>query len=66
MQITPNSIETMAGPSEWFTGAVYVDPVAAPSDQSRLQALLSVAVHSGIRDAVSDLRHTRYIRRCRA
>ncbi len=24
MQITKNSIETMAGPSEWFTGAVYV------------------------------------------
>ena len=28
MQITRNSIETMAGPSEWFTGAVYVDTVA--------------------------------------
>ena len=31
MQITKNSIETMAGPSEWFTGAVYVDAVATPS-----------------------------------
>ena len=31
MQITKNSVETMAGPSEWFTGAVYVDPVATPS-----------------------------------
>lgn len=38
MQITRNSTETMAGPSEWFTGAVYVDTVAAPSDRSRLQA----------------------------
>ena len=38
MQITQNSIETMAGPSDWFTGTVYVDAVAAPSDQSRLQA----------------------------
>jgi quercetin dioxygenase-like cupin family protein len=38
MQITPNSIETMAGPSEWFTGAVYVDSVAAPSGPSRLSA----------------------------
>src|SRR2546430_15800556 len=38
MQITPNSIETMAGPTEWFTGTVYIDAVAAPSDQSRLQA----------------------------
>src|SRR2546423_5248575 len=38
MQITKNSIETMAGPSDWFTGAVYVDTVAAPSGPSRLQA----------------------------
>src|SRR5881227_1354444 len=38
MQITPNSIETMAGPTEWFTGTVYIDAVAAPSDQSRLSA----------------------------
>jgi quercetin dioxygenase-like cupin family protein len=38
MQITKNSIETRAGPSEWFTGAVYVDTVATPSGQSRLSA----------------------------
>jgi quercetin dioxygenase-like cupin family protein len=38
MQITRNSIETMAGPSEWFSGAVYVDTVAAPSGTSRLSA----------------------------
>jgi quercetin dioxygenase-like cupin family protein len=38
MQITRNSVETMTGPSEWFTGSVYIDPVAAPSEQSRLQA----------------------------
>ena len=38
MQITRNNIETTAGPSEWFTGAVYVDPVATPSDVSRLSA----------------------------
>ena len=38
MQITRNSIETMSGQSEWFTGAVYVDAVAAPSGPSRLQA----------------------------
>ncbi len=24
MQITRNSVETAAGPSEWFTGKVYV------------------------------------------
>jgi quercetin dioxygenase-like cupin family protein len=38
MQITKASIETAAGPSEWFTGAAYVDTVAAPSGPSRLQA----------------------------
>ena len=38
MQITRNSIETKAGPSEWFTGSVYIDAVAAPSGQSRLSA----------------------------
>jgi quercetin dioxygenase-like cupin family protein len=38
MQVTRNSIKTMAGPSEWFTGAVYVDAVAAPTDRSRLTA----------------------------
>jgi quercetin dioxygenase-like cupin family protein len=38
MQITKNSIETMAGAGEWFTGAVYLDTVTAPSEQSRLLA----------------------------
>ena len=38
MQITRNSIETAAGPSDWFTGAVYIDTVAAPSTGSRLSA----------------------------
>ena len=38
MQITKNSTLTMAGSSEWFTGAVYVDAVATPSADSRLQA----------------------------
>ncbi len=36
MQITRTSIETAAGPSEWLTGAVYIDAVAAPSNGSRL------------------------------
>ncbi len=35
MQITKNAIETRAGPSAWFTGAVYVDTVAMPSARSR-------------------------------
>ncbi len=38
MQITRNSTKTMAGPSEWFTGAVYIDSVAAPSVGSSLSA----------------------------
>jgi len=38
MQITRNSLDTAAGPADWFTGAVYIDAVAAPSDASRLSA----------------------------
>ena len=38
MQITRNTSETAAGPSDWFTGAVYIDSVAAPSGASRLSA----------------------------
>ena len=38
MQITSNSIETGLGPSDWFTGAVYLDAVAAPSNGSRISA----------------------------
>jgi len=38
MQITKNGIDTAAGPSDWFSGAVYVDTVATPSGASRLSA----------------------------
>ena len=38
MQITRNSRSTNRAPSEWFTGAVYVDTVAAPSNGSRISA----------------------------
>ena len=38
MQVTRNGIETVQGPEDWFTGAVYLDSVAAPSDGSRLSA----------------------------
>jgi quercetin dioxygenase-like cupin family protein len=38
MQITRNSLDTNTGPSDWFTGAVYVDPVASASAPSRLTA----------------------------
>jgi quercetin dioxygenase-like cupin family protein len=38
MEITKNSLKTAKGSSEWFTGDVYIDPVAAPSGPSRLSA----------------------------
>jgi quercetin dioxygenase-like cupin family protein len=38
MHVTRHSIETSIGPDEWFTGSVYIDPVAAPSDESRVSA----------------------------
>jgi quercetin dioxygenase-like cupin family protein len=38
MQFTPNSSETGHGPSEWFTGAVYIDSIAMPSERSRISA----------------------------
>jgi len=38
MQVVRSSIETMTGPDDWFTGTVYVDAVATPSEQSRLYA----------------------------
>ena len=33
MEITRNGVNTIAGPSEWFTGAVYVDAGDDVSDQ---------------------------------
>jgi quercetin dioxygenase-like cupin family protein len=38
MQITRNSLATFRGPTNWFTGSVYVDTVATPSARSRLGA----------------------------
>jgi quercetin dioxygenase-like cupin family protein len=38
MQMTRSGLETANGPSEWFTGAVFVDAVAAPTGGSRLSA----------------------------
>jgi quercetin dioxygenase-like cupin family protein len=38
MEITRSSIATTQGPADWFTGAVYVDVVAAPSEASRVSA----------------------------
>jgi quercetin dioxygenase-like cupin family protein len=38
MEITRNSLDTTPGPEAWFTGSVYVDPVAAPTGASRVSA----------------------------
>ena len=38
MKNTPNTSETAMGPSDWFTGAVYIDAVATPSGASRVSA----------------------------
>ena len=38
MKITKSSIDTMKGPSEWFTGDVYVDQVCAPEATSQVSA----------------------------
>jgi quercetin dioxygenase-like cupin family protein len=38
MEMTRNSLDTTAGPKDWFTGSVYIDTVAAPSGASRVSA----------------------------
>jgi quercetin dioxygenase-like cupin family protein len=50
VQITRSSIETAPGPADWFTGAVFLDAVAAPSEGSRLTAT-SVHFTPGARTA---------------
>jgi len=42
MQITRSSIDTQKGPTDWFTGDVYIDAVAAPAGTSTFAA---AAVH---------------------
>jgi len=38
MEITRNTLATNPGPSDWFTGAVYVDTITAPSSGRRIGA----------------------------
>ncbi|MCW2963166.1 MAG: cupin protein [Actinomycetia bacterium] len=38
MEITRNGLETGRGPSDWFTGTVYIDTVAAPAGSSHVSA----------------------------
>jgi quercetin dioxygenase-like cupin family protein len=42
VQITRNTLESGAGPADWFTGSVYIDTIAAVSGESRVGA---AAVH---------------------
>ena len=50
MQITRNSLDTAPGPADWFTGDVFLDVVAVPSDSSQLAAA-SVHFAPGARTA---------------
>jgi quercetin dioxygenase-like cupin family protein len=34
VQITRNTLDTRAGPPDWFTGSVYIDTIVTPSDAS--------------------------------
>jgi quercetin dioxygenase-like cupin family protein len=38
MEITRSTLETGRGPTEWFTGDVYIDTIAAPTDTYRVSA----------------------------
>jgi quercetin dioxygenase-like cupin family protein len=40
MEVTRNSAATTAGPADWFTGIVHIDPVASPSPPSRTAAAM--------------------------
>ena len=40
MDITRSSIDTATGPVDWFTGDVYVDPIAAGNQSSRVSGAL--------------------------
>src|SRR5690349_8222481 len=50
MQITRGTTQTAPGNSDWFTGSVFLDPIAAPSGASRLSAA-SVHFTPGARTA---------------
>ncbi len=40
MEITRSGLDTAKGPDDWFTGDVYIDPVAAAPTPARVQANL--------------------------
>jgi len=50
MQITRNNLETTPGPTDWFTGSVFIDTITTPSETSRIGAA-SVHFTPGARTA---------------
>lgn len=40
MEITRSGLDTAQGPDDWFTGDVYIDPIAAAPAPARVQANL--------------------------
>jgi len=38
MEITRNGLNTTPGPGDWFSGSVYIDTIAEPSEPSRIGA----------------------------
>jgi quercetin dioxygenase-like cupin family protein len=40
MDITRNETQTFPGPSDWFTGSVFIDPIVTPDGSSRINASL--------------------------
>ena len=40
MEITRSGLDTAKGPADWFSGDVYLDPVASPSPPGRVSANL--------------------------
>jgi quercetin dioxygenase-like cupin family protein len=40
MEVTRSSLETNRGPADWFTGDVYIDPIAAATDEFRVAAAI--------------------------
>ena len=50
MKITRNGPDTTPGPADWFSGAVFLDAVAAPEEGSRVSAT-SVHFTPGARTA---------------
>ena len=39
MQIFRNETATVQGPEEWFTGTVFIDPLASPSEDRHVNAI---------------------------